>query len=65
MQAFVAGEGADKPMEEAIREVMLTGSGGAFGWEDITGLPWIEIDFPGDVARARDLILPQIERAAA
>jgi choline kinase len=61
MQAFVDGDGADKPMEEAIREVMLNGSGGAFGWEDITGLPWVEIDFPDDVARARDMILPQIE----
>jgi choline kinase len=61
MQAFIESGGADLPMEEAIREVMLTGSGGDFGWEDITGLPWIEIDFAADVIRARDVILPRIE----
>lgn len=65
MEAFVAGPGADKPMEEAIREIMLNGKGGEFGWEDVTGLPWIEIDFPGDVGRARDTVLPQIEAMAA
>ncbi len=65
MQDFVAGPGADKPMEEAIREIMLNGKGGKFGWEDVTGLPWIEIDFPGDVGRARDMILPQIETPTA
>ncbi len=33
-----------------------------FGCEDVTGVPWTEIDFPEDVARARDEVLPQIER---
>ena len=65
MQAFVSGDGADKPMEEAVRDVMLNGSGGAFGWEDVTGLPWVEIDFPDDVTRARDRILPRIELPVA
>jgi choline kinase len=32
----------------------------AFGFEDVTGLPWIEIDFPEDAARATDEILPAI-----
>jgi len=27
------------------------------------GLPWIEIDFPEDYVRARDVVLPQIEDA--
>ena len=30
------------------------------GFEDITSTPWIEIDFPDDVSRARDDILPRI-----
>ena len=34
-----------------------------FGHEDVTGLPWTEIDFPEDLSRARDEVLPQIERA--
>ena len=32
-----------------------------FGYEDVTGLPWIEIDFPEDVERAHREILPLIE----
>jgi choline kinase len=34
-----------------------------FGFEDVTGLPWTEIDFPEDVSRARDEVLRKIERA--
>jgi len=48
-----------EPYEEAIRDLVL-GAPAEFGFEDITGLPWIAIDFPGDVARARDEILPRI-----
>ena len=33
-----------------------------FGFEDVTGLPWIEIDFPEDVVRARDEVLPAIQK---
>lgn len=31
-----------------------------FGYEDITGLPWIEIDFPEDIEKAREEIYPAI-----
>jgi choline kinase len=27
----------------------------------VTGAPWIEIDFPNDVVRARTEILPQLQ----
>lgn len=33
-----------------------------FGFEDVTSLPWTEIDFPDDLIRARHEVLPQIER---
>jgi choline kinase len=33
-----------------------------FGHEDVSGLPWTEIDFPEDLSLARDEVLPQIER---
>ena len=46
--------------EEAIRDLMLADKQ-AFGYEDISGLPWIEIDFPEDVERARNTILPSLE----
>jgi choline kinase len=34
-----------------------------FGYEDITGLPWIEIDFPEDIQRAQNQTLLEIEIA--
>ena len=32
------------------------------GYERIDGLPWTEIDFPEDVARAEREVLPRIEQ---
>ena len=49
----------DAPHEEALRNVLLADPS-SFGFEDVTGLPWIEIDFPEDVVRAEDVILPAI-----
>ncbi|MEE8444330.1 MAG: phosphocholine cytidylyltransferase family protein [Alphaproteobacteria bacterium] len=46
--------------EHAIRELLLRDPG-AFGFEDVTGLPWIEIDFREDLRRARDDILPYLK----
>ncbi len=46
--------------EEAIRDVLLTSPRGTFGFEDITGIPWIEIDFAADIERATAEILPRI-----
>jgi len=54
----------DAPHEEALREVLLE-SPGSFAFEDVTGLPWIEIDFPEDVSRARDVVLPAIREDIA
>jgi len=50
---------ADAPHEEALRDVLLARPGD-FGFEDVSGLPWIEIDFPEDVVRATTEILPAI-----
>jgi choline kinase len=47
--------------EVAIRDLVLADRNGAFGVEDVTGLPWIEIDFMEDVVRAEAEILPQLE----
>lgn len=56
--------GAALPHEAALRQ-LLTDPDHAFAIEDITGLPWIEIDFPDDVERARNLILPQMDALGA
>jgi choline kinase len=47
--------------EEAIRDLILA-QPHRFGVEDISDLPWTEIDFDVDVARAQREILPQLER---
>ena len=36
---------------------------GLFGAEDVTGLPWTEIDFPQDIDYAEKIILPALELA--
>jgi len=51
--------------EEAMREVLMDEPPGTFGIEDISGIPWIEIDFPADLIRAEKHILPRIARPLA
>ncbi len=51
---FDAGE-HDAQYEEAIRDLLLADPK-QFGYEDISGLPWIEIDFREDIERAKDQI---------
>ena len=33
---------------------------GTFGYEDVTGYPWLEIDFPEDLVRAEREVMPAI-----
>ena len=61
--AAILAEGREaEPYEEAFRAVIL-GDPARFHIADITGLPWIEIDFPADLERARREVLPLIEKA--
>ena len=59
-QGFADGERRDAPYEDVFRDALNQAAPGTFAYEDISGLPWIEIDFPGDLARARNEILPRI-----
>jgi choline kinase len=55
-----AGSGrGDAPHEEAVRDLLRERSQ-VFEVADITGEPWIEIDFPADVERAATDILPRL-----
>ena len=58
---FMQNGGRDRPMEDAVRELVRGLPRGTFGIADVTDLPWIEIDFPEDVAKAREHVLPAIE----
>ena len=51
---------AHLPHEEAVRDLLLERSQ-RFEVCDLTGAPWIEIDFPADVERATREVLPQLE----
>jgi choline kinase len=61
LDAYMDDGKTDQPHEEALRDLLLSSENGAFGVVDVTGRPWIEIDFPEDVRRAQDEILPAIE----
>ncbi len=50
--------------DEALRDLVLADPPGSFGFADVTGLPWIEIDFPEDVRRAAAEVLPRLEGIA-
>jgi choline kinase len=64
LAALVAGYAdngrADMPHEEAVRDLIKEGSQ-ALEVSDVTGCPWIEIDFPIDVVRATEEVLPQLQ----
>jgi choline kinase len=49
--------------EAAIRDLILAYPE-RFGYEDISDLPWMEIDFDVDVARAEREILPRLQEVA-
>ena len=50
----------DVTYEEAMRDVLAAEPEGTFGYEDITGIPWIEIDFPEDLSRAEGITYQQV-----
>jgi choline kinase len=55
-------EGAiNLPCEDSFREYLLSPDGKNVDCSDITGLPWIEIDFLEDLDRARNVILPALK----
>jgi choline kinase len=60
---YVARGASDMPHEEAVRDLIREREH-AFEVADVTGLPWIEIDFPNDVARAEREILPELAEGA-
>ena len=57
--AYVEAGQAMLAYEPAMREVMLS-SDTRFAIEDVSDLPWIEIDFPEDLERAGREILPRL-----
>ncbi|MBT6885111.1 MAG: phosphocholine cytidylyltransferase family protein [Rhodospirillaceae bacterium] len=77
MSAEIAGKIADRAdeiisnneiygaYERAMCDVLLAEPVGTFGHEDITGTPWIEIDYPEDLDKAETKVIPKIAAYAA
>jgi choline kinase len=57
---YIDRDCAHMPHEEAVRDLLLERSH-VFDVADVTGAPWIEIDFPTDVVRAAHEVLPQLQ----
>jgi choline kinase len=58
--AYIDRSQADLPHEEAVRDLLQEGSH-LFEVTDVTGVPWIEIDFAEDVIRAEHDVLPRLQ----
>ena len=57
---YAVGGDVHAPYEDAVRDLLLNDFGGTAIGVDITGLPWIEIDFPEDIERAEKDVLPAL-----
>jgi choline kinase len=57
---YVDSGRANMPHEEAVRDLIKERSQ-VIEVSDVTGFPWIEIDFPIDVVRAAQEVLPQLQ----
>ena len=60
-QVYLDAGKDDVTYESAMRDVLIGEPHGAFGYEDITGIPWVEIDFPRDLINAERTVLPRIK----
>lgn len=58
MKSYIDRGALDMEYEDALREFFESTR---VGFETIGGLPWTEIDFPDDVARAEREILPKVD----
>jgi len=54
---MIGNVGRSASYDDVLRRMVQAGR---FAHEDVTGLPWIEIDFPADVERAAREVMPAI-----
>jgi choline kinase len=62
-EAQVAAGDLDAAYEPALRRAILDPDVPAFGIADVSDLPWIEIDYPEDLERARGEIMRRLRPA--
>ena len=59
-EQFLQRQEHNAPHEDVVRALALMQNPETLSTCDIKGLPWLEIDFPDDVVRAREHILPRL-----
>lgn len=59
-QRYIDAGHRDAIYEDAFQEIVLTEPPGAFEVVDVSDLPWVEIDFPEDLEKARSEIFTQL-----
>lgn len=62
LENYIEGGQLMGTYEEAIRDVIIGGPKNVFGIVDVSDIDWIEIDFPEDLERAREVILPKLKK---
>lgn len=55
----LAGAGRLDSLDEVLRALVKQNR---FGFEDVTGMAWTEIDFPHDIEYARNHVLPRLQQ---
>lgn len=61
LRPYIESGRTDIIYEQSILDILRHAPEGTFAVEDITGLPWTEIDFPHDLTYAESTILPRLE----
>ena len=59
LEIIASGE-IEGAYERAMRAVLMSEPDGTFGYEDVTGIPWVEIDYPSDLKKATSKVFPRI-----
>jgi len=61
LRPYIEAGRTDVIYEQSFRDILHNSPEGTFAVEDITGLPWTEIDFPHDLEYAEKTIFPRLE----
>ena len=59
-ECFIDCDDIKGPYEQVFRQVLKGEPRGTFSIEDVTGIPWIEIDYPEDLEKANRKTFPRI-----
>ena len=58
---FISRGEDDGAYEDTFREVLKASAPGTFRYEDITGIPWVELDYVSDIKKATTSVFPKLE----